>query len=66
MYPWHNTGVYVVQVTNITEAAEPDAATLATQKEAKAGTGANSFQTKAAQAMQELADVEDNRVKAGY
>jgi peptidyl-prolyl cis-trans isomerase D len=60
------TGVYVVQVTNITEAAEPDATTLATQKEAKAATGSNAFQTKAAQAMQDLAEVEDNRVKAGY
>lgn len=61
-----NTGVYVVQVTNITEAAEPDATTLATQKEAKAATGSGAFQTKAAQAMQELSEVEDNRVKAGY
>jgi peptidyl-prolyl cis-trans isomerase D len=61
-----NAGVYIVQVTNIAEAAEPDAGTLATQKEAKAATGSNSFQTKAAQAMEELAEVDDNRVKAGY
>ncbi|MEZ4686780.1 MAG: hypothetical protein R3B47_12150, partial [Bacteroidia bacterium] len=60
------TGVYVVQVTNVTEASEPDAGTLATQKEAKSDAGSGAFQTKAAQAMQELAEVEDNRVKAGY
>lgn len=61
-----NAGVYVVQVTNVTEATEPDPTILATQKEAKTASGASSFQTKAAQAMQELADVDDSRAKAGY
>ncbi|MFK7970066.1 MAG: SurA N-terminal domain-containing protein [Bacteroidia bacterium] len=59
-------GVYVVQVTNITEAAEPSEADLMTIKMTKSASGPANFQAKASQAMQELSGVEDTRAKAGY
>ena len=59
-------GVYVVQLTNINEAAEPDALTLQQERATDASTVQAQFSNKINAALRELADVNDTRYKAGF
>lgn len=59
-----NNGVYVIQVTNVTEAPELDAATLANNSKSDAAIQAQGLQSKAEPALIDISDVEDNRAKA--
>lgn len=59
-------GVYYVQLTNINEAAEPDAITLQQERSNYATQAQSQFSTKINAALRELADVKDTRYKAGF
>ncbi|MDP5170282.1 MAG: SurA N-terminal domain-containing protein [Bacteroidia bacterium] len=57
-------GVYVIQVTGVTAAPEPDAATLASTISSQQVQGGSSLRSKAYPALREIANVEDLRVEA--
>jgi peptidyl-prolyl cis-trans isomerase D len=59
-------GVYVVQLTNINEAAEPDAVTLQAERSSDASAVQSQFSQKINAALRERADVKDTRYKAGF
>ncbi len=59
-------GVYVVQLTNINEADEPDAITLQQERQNDANAVQAQFSTKVNAALRELAKVKDTRYKAGF
>lgn len=59
-------GVYYVQLTNIIEAAEPDAVTLQQERSTDATSVQAQFSNKINSALRELADVKDVRYKAGF
>jgi peptidyl-prolyl cis-trans isomerase D len=59
-------GVYMVQLTNINEAAEPDALTLQQERISNATSIQGSFSNKINTALREIADVKDARYKAGF
>lgn len=59
-----DNGVYVLQVTGITEAPEMDEATLASSKASNAALQQQSLQNKAEPALIDLAKVKDTRAKA--
>ena len=59
-------GVFVVKATNVTEASEVDDATLAARAKTDAATGQTNLTNKLQPLLVELADVQDNRHKAGY
>lgn len=59
-----DNGVYVIQVTGITEASEPDEATLIALKNSQSQQGALSIQNKIQPALIDIADVEDTRAKS--
>ena len=59
-------GVYMVQLTQINEATDPDALTLQQERSADASAVQNSFSNKINTALREIADVKDVRYKAGF
>ena len=59
-------GVFIVKATNVQEASELDDATLAVRQKSDATTGQNNLTNKLQPTLVELADVTDNRHKAGY
>lgn len=59
-------GVYIVQLTNINEAAEPDAVTLQAERASDASAVQAQFTQKINAALRERADVKDTRYKAGF
>ncbi|MEM7655029.1 MAG: peptidylprolyl isomerase [Bacteroidota bacterium] len=56
-------GVYVLQVTNVTEPAEADATVLAGLKSQETSSGQLSLQSRVISGLIDIADVEDNRAK---
>ncbi|MEO0468718.1 MAG: SurA N-terminal domain-containing protein [Bacteroidota bacterium] len=57
-------GVYVVQVTSVTDAAEPDEATIATLKTSDVGQNQFALRNKLSEALKDIADVQDERAEA--
>ena len=58
-----DNGVYILQVTGITEAPELDATMLGTSKSREASSGQLGIQSKVIPALIDIADVTDNRAK---
>lgn len=56
-------GVYVVQATTVTEAAEPDAATIVSNMKSQQTTGGTSLRSKVYPAIREIANIEDQRAE---
>ncbi len=56
-------GVYVIQVTAVNEAQEPDVTTLANNMKSQQSTGGTSLRSKVYPALQEIAEVEDERAE---
>lgn len=56
-------GVYVVQTTTVTEAQEPDAATISSNMKSQQTTGGTSLRSKVYPAIREIANIEDQRAE---
>lgn len=59
-------GVYIFKVTQATEPLNLENETLITKRESEALTGKTALQAKIDQTLKDIADVEDERYKAGY
>lgn len=56
-------GVYVVQATSVTEAPDPDAATIASNMKSQQTTGGTSLRSKVYPALREAGNIEDQRAE---